>query len=110
MLAYRNFMNTDVTTPNIYQFLGNKEEGQGTLCIDEADNIDMSHEIMSLSKNGYTKGFPVARIDTSNGRKQYRYFTFCFKALSRKITRFSKGEGLQPKNYTSILYLRHPTI
>ena len=82
MLAYRNFMSTDVTTPNIYQFLGNKEEGQGTLCIDEADNIDMSHEIMSLSKNGYTKGFPVARIDTSNGRKQYRYFTFCFKAFA----------------------------
>ena len=75
-------MNTDVTAPNIYQFLGNKEEGQGTLCIDEADNIDVSHEIMSLSKNGYTTGFPVARIDTSNGRKQYRFFTFCFKAFA----------------------------
>ena len=42
MLSYRNFMSTDVTAPNIFQFLGNKEEGQGTLCIDEADNIDAS--------------------------------------------------------------------
>src|SRR5215210_7107517 len=82
MLSYRNFMSTDVTAPNIFQFLGNKEEGQGTLCIDEADNIDASHELMSISKNGYTKGFPVARIDTSSGRKQYRFFTFGFKAFA----------------------------
>jgi hypothetical protein len=82
ILSYRNFMSTDVTAANIYQFLGNKEEGQGTLCIDEADKIDVSHELMSLSKNGYTTGFPVARIDTSNGRKQYRFFTFCFKAFA----------------------------
>ena len=82
MLSYRNFMSTHVTAPNIYQFLGDKEEGQGTLCIDEADNIDAIYELMSLFKNGYTKGFPVARIDTSSGRKQYRFFTFGFKAFA----------------------------
>jgi hypothetical protein len=82
ILSYRNFMSIDVTAPNIYQFLGNKEEGQGTLCIDEADNIDASHELMSISKNGYTKGFRVARIDTSSGRKQYGFFTFGFKAFA----------------------------
>src|SRR5829696_1388821 len=65
MLSYRNFMSTDVTAPNIFQFLGNHEEGEGTLCIDEADTIDAIHELMSIFKNGYTKGFPVSRVYTS---------------------------------------------
>jgi hypothetical protein len=39
-LAYRNFTSTDMTAANIYQFLGSEEEGQGTLCEDEADRID----------------------------------------------------------------------
>jgi len=37
---------------------------------------------MRIFKNGYTTGFPVARVDTSNGRKQQRFFTFGFKAFS----------------------------
>ena len=37
---------------------------------------------MRIFKNGYTKGFPVARVDTSNCRIQHRYFTFCFKAFA----------------------------
>jgi hypothetical protein len=40
ILAYRNFMTTDMTAANVYQFLGSEEEGQGTLCVDEADQID----------------------------------------------------------------------
>jgi hypothetical protein len=30
----------DITAANIYQFLGSLEEGGGTICEDEADNID----------------------------------------------------------------------
>ena len=37
---------------------------------------------MRIYKNGYTTGRPVARTDTSYGRKQYRYNTFCFKAFA----------------------------
>jgi hypothetical protein len=71
ILAYRNLMNTSMTHANIYNFLGSKEEGVGTICIDEADNIDEYPEMMSILKSGYTKGFPVVRmIDTSIGRKQ----------------------------------------
>jgi hypothetical protein len=81
-LAYRNFTSTDMTAPNLYQFLGSGEEGQGTLCEDEADRIDEDRQKMAIHKNGYIKGFPVARTDTSFGRKQMKYNTFCFKAFA----------------------------
>jgi hypothetical protein len=81
-LAYRNFTSTDMTSANIYQFLGSMEEGQGTLCEDEADNIDEDREKMRIYKNGYTTGRPVARTDTSYGRQQLKLNTFCFKAFA----------------------------
>jgi len=81
-LGYRNMMSTDVTSANIYQFLGSDEEGVGTICEDEADNIDDDRDKMRIYKNGYTTGNPVLRTDTSYGRKQYRYNTFCFKAFA----------------------------
>jgi hypothetical protein len=81
-LAYRNFTSTDMTAANIYQFLGSGEEGQGTLCEDEADRIDEDRQKMAIHKNGYITGFPVSRIDTSFGRKQVKYNTFCFKGFA----------------------------
>lgn len=72
-----------MTYANVYNFLGSKEEGVGTICIDEADNIDQYPELMSILKAGYTKGFPVVRmIDTANGRKQLKLNTYCFKVLA----------------------------
>ena len=85
--AYRNMMSTDITAPNIYQFLGSREdEGHGTICEDEADNIDESPDKMRINKNGYTTGFPVLRTGTSFGRKQQRFNTFCFKAFAAERT------------------------
>lgn len=81
-LAYRNFTSTDMTAPNIYQFLGSGEEGQGTLCEDEADRIDEDRQKMAIHKNGYITGFPVSRIDTSFGRKQLKLNTFGFRAFA----------------------------
>jgi hypothetical protein len=81
-LTYRNFMSTDMTPANIYQFLGSGEECQGTLCEDEADRIDEDRQKMAIHKNGYIKGCPVARTDTSFGRKQNKYNTFCWKAFA----------------------------
>jgi hypothetical protein len=81
-LAYRNFTSTDLNAANIYQFLGDKEEGQGTLCEDEADRIDEDRLKMAIEKNGYIKGFPVARTDTSFGRKQLKLNTFSWKAFA----------------------------
>jgi hypothetical protein len=81
-LAYRNFTSTDMTAANIYQFLGSDEEGQGTLCEDEADRIDEDRQKMAIYKNGYITGFPVARTDTSFGRKQIKLNTYCWKAFA----------------------------
>jgi hypothetical protein len=81
-LAYRNFTSTDMTAANIYTFLGSGEEGQGTLCEDEADRIDEDRQKMAIHKNGYIMGFPVSRIDTSSGRKQLKYNTYCWKAFA----------------------------
>jgi hypothetical protein len=81
-LAYRNVTSTDMTSANIYQVLGSLDEGQATICEDEADNIDENQEKMRIYKNGYTVGFPVLRTDTTYGRKQFKFNTFCLKAYA----------------------------
>jgi hypothetical protein len=85
-LAYRNMTSTDITAASIYQFLGSMEEGQGTICEDEADDIDEDKDKMRIYKNGDTTGYPVLRTDTTYGRKQYRFHTFCFKAFAAEKT------------------------
>jgi hypothetical protein len=82
LLSYRNFMITDMTAPNVYQFLGNQKEAIGTLCIDEANSIDEDRKLMEICKSGYITGKRVARTDTSNGRVQNAYYTFCYKAFA----------------------------
>jgi hypothetical protein len=89
---------TDITAANIYQFLGSIEEGQGTICEDEADDIDEDKDKMRIYKNGYTTGYPVLRTDTTYGRKQYRFHTFCFKAFAAERTPDStKAKGFNQR-------------
>lgn len=84
ILGYRNLMNNSMTHANVYNFLGDKDEGCGTICYDEADNLDEYHDIMGIFKEGYTTGRPVVRLlDTVNGRRrQVKLNTFCFKAFA----------------------------
>ena len=95
-----------MTAANIYQFLGSGEEGQGTLCEDEADRIDEDRQKMAIHKNGYIKGFSVARTETSFGRKQNKYNTFCWKAFAAEnFPDAIQSERLQPKgNRTSMFF------
>lgn len=76
---------SDITSANIYQFLGSREEAIGTICEDEADDIDEDKDKMRIYKNGYTTGRPILRTDTSFGRKQYKFNTFCFKAFASEM-------------------------
>jgi hypothetical protein len=71
-----------MTAANVYQFLGSGEEGIGTICEDEADNIDEDRDKMKVHKNGYTTGKYYHRTDTSLGRQQLKFNTFCFKAFA----------------------------
>jgi hypothetical protein len=81
-LAYRNMMDSGMTAPNVYTYLGSGEEGISTICEDEADNIDEDREKMKVYNNGYTVGKPYHRIDTSVGRQQFKFNTYCFKAFA----------------------------
>jgi hypothetical protein len=83
-LAYRNMTSTDITSANIYRFLGSDEEGQGTICEDEADGIDENAEKMRIYKEGYTAtGSKVMRSDSTNyGIKQQAFYTYCWKAFA----------------------------
>jgi hypothetical protein len=99
-LAYRNMLSSGMTSANIYQFLGSGEEGVGTICEDESDNIDEIHatDKMRIYKNGYTTGIPVFRTDTSFGRKQYKFNTFCFKAFAaEKLPDSIKAKGFNQR-------------
>jgi hypothetical protein len=97
-LAYRNMMSSGMTAANVYQFLGSREEGVGTICEDEADNIEEDREKMKVYKNGYTTGFPYHRTDTSSGRRQLKFNTFCFKAFAaEKLPDSVKAKGFKQR-------------
>ena len=95
-IGYRNLMSIGISVANIYQYLGSNEEGIGTICEDEANNIEDDHEKMEIAKSGYTKGYPVVRMTiTPFGRVQHRYFTFCIKLYSaEKAPDPVKAKGL----------------
>ena len=97
-LAYRNMMSSGMTSANIYQFLGSGEEGGGTICEDEADNIDEDHDKMRIYKNGYTTGIPYFRTDTSFGRIQLKFNTFGFKAFAaERLPDSVKAKGFKQR-------------
>jgi hypothetical protein len=97
-LAYRNMTSTGLSYANIYQFLGSGEEGMGTICEDEADNIDLDLEKMRIYKNGYTTGRPTAKTDTTYGRKQLKFNNFCFKAFAaERLPDLVKAKGFNQR-------------
>ena len=84
-LAYRNMTSTGITAPNIYAFYGGREEGLGTICEDEANDLDQNEDKMKFYKNGYTKNHPVFRQDENgnenSGRIPRKYYTYGWKAF-----------------------------
>ena len=53
---------------------------------------------MKVYKNGSRKGKPYHRIDTSSGRKQAKYYTFCFKAAAaERLPDAEKAGGLMQR-------------
>jgi hypothetical protein len=85
VLGYRNFMSSDMTPANIYRHLGSVQEGQGTICEDEAEELDEEKEKMRIYKVGYTSGIRVPRNDKeglTGGLKQSGYFTYGFKVFA----------------------------
>ena len=76
---------SDITAATLYRFYGSREEGVGTICEDEADNVDEDRNKMRIYKNGYTTGKPVFRneeTESATGKTPMRYFTYGWKALA----------------------------
>lgn len=108
-LAYRPLFDTSITPANIYQYLGSIEEGQGIILEDEADNIDESNEKMRIYKVGYTAGTKVSRIDTSFGRKQLGFWTYCFKAFAAERSPDSvRGKGFNERTFVIQCSIGYP--
>jgi hypothetical protein len=105
-LAYRPLKDISISPANIYNFLGQFEEGQGIILEDEIDNIDEQDEKMRIYKAGYIKGAKVTRMyDSSSGitkaKEQKRYNTFCFKAFSSEKQPIEyKAKGFSERIFT----------
>lgn len=64
----------------------------------EADDIDINLDKMRIYKKGYNSGSRVSRMDISYGRKQYSYWTYCFKAFSaERQPDENKGKGFNER-------------
>ena len=69
-LGYRPLFDTSITAANIYNFLGQFEEGQGIILEDEIDDIEEQEDKMKIYKTGYVSGAKVTRLyDSQNGSK-----------------------------------------
>jgi hypothetical protein len=98
-------MSIDMTSANIYQFLGTQEPGIGT----EANNIDEDRRLMEILKTGYITGNRVARTDTSNGRIQNSYHTFCYKAFAgERRPDSTKANGFNERTIQLYCYPGNP--
>ena len=84
MLGYRVFYVTAASPANYYTFLGEIQEGQGTIAEDEADDIGYNKDKQRILKTGYASGGNVPKVEFSkNGsRNQASFLTYCHKWLT----------------------------
>jgi hypothetical protein len=85
MLGYRVFYVTAASAANYYTFLGEIQEGQGTIAEDEADDIGYNKDKQRILKTGYASGGNVPKVEFSKNvstRNQVSYLTFCHKWLA----------------------------
>ena len=103
-LGYRPLFDVSITSANIYNFLGQFEEGQGIILEDELDNIEEQQDKMRIYKTGYVSGAQVTRMydssSSNKGKAQQRYNTFCFKAFSSEQQPNYKAKGFSERIFT----------
>jgi hypothetical protein len=111
-LGYRVVAVSSVTAPNIFNALGTVEDGQITITIDEANNLDEQPELMEVLKTGYKAGGRVPRIldASSKTREQVFYNTYCFKmvAAEHEMSPY-KAEGMLSRTFVLRCFAGKPT-
>ena len=92
-LCYRCLYGEDIPMADIYNFLGQDEEGAGTIAEDEAQDIWLNREKMNMYKNSYSKGSKKSRIVgvDSLKKRQVHYRTFCPKWFAGERIPANKG-------------------
>jgi hypothetical protein len=92
-VGYRVLYQTDLNYAGIYNFYGTREETNGTIIEDEAQNLDSNKDKIRLYKNSYTRGSKMAIVvgkDTGHKRQLY-YNTFGFKVFIGENIPYDKG-------------------
>ncbi len=92
-VGYRVLYQTDLYYAGIYNFYGTREESNGTIIEDEAQNLDSNKDKIRLYKNSYTRGSKQAIVvgkDTGHKRQLY-YNTFGFKVFIGENIPSDKG-------------------
>ncbi|GKS66870.1 hypothetical protein YTPLAS73_04170 [Nitrosarchaeum sp.] len=92
-VGYRVLYQTDLNYAGIYNFYGTREEANGTIIEDEAQNLDSNKDKIRLYKNSYTRDSKMAIVvgkDTGHKRQIY-YNTFGFKVFIGENIPYDKG-------------------
>jgi hypothetical protein len=100
-LGYRVLLATGVSPANIYTFLGNMEECQGTIAEDEINNLENEPEKLNVYKSGYSNSSGrIPKVDLHSGRVQEVFLTYCFKifATERSLDN-SLAKGLLDRSF-----------
>ena len=99
-LGYRVFYVVSASAPNYFTFLGDKEECQGTIAEDEAEDIGYNKEKQKILKTGYASGGSVPKVDLTFGRKQESYLTYCMKWLAmEELPDYKKIKGILDRSF-----------
>jgi hypothetical protein len=100
-LGYRVLLATGVSPANIYTFLGNVEECQGTIAEDEINNLENEPEKLNVYKSGYSNSSGrIPKVDLHSGRVQEIYLTYCFKIFAtEKSLDNSLAKGLLDRSF-----------
>ena len=91
-LNYRCLVSEDIPFADIYNFLGIDEEGTGTICEDEAQEMWRDRKKIRMYKSSYSKGSskPIVSM-TQNSKSQIYYKTFCAKWFAGETIPHDKG-------------------
>lgn len=83
-MGYRPLFSPDLPAADIYSYIGDREEGTGTIIEDEAISLREQANKMKIYRSGYRKGATTPRIEfgASGSRRMKFYKTFCCKLFA----------------------------
>ena len=103
-LGYRPVYMTDPSAANVFRCLGNIEQGQCTIILDEADKIDKSPEMMAILKTGYQLSGKVPKINNNTLRQEF-FWTYGLKIIiAEKSMNIIQAKGVLDRTFSFTAY------